>query len=524
MATMRLRHVIPTVGPSAPDRLVAAQLRTLDSIERALRLADGRVEVDVVAARFPDEPPPERPWLRDAPVLRTSSADLGEFRVARRLPLLREVLSALGEGSDHEAFIYTNIDIHLQPAFYEIVADIVDAGYDAFTINRRSVAASFGADRPALTAAGVGAAHPGSDCFVMTPALASTVDVGDVLLGVRSVGRTLLEDLAPRARRFRRFADLHATFHVGDDRPWDSEELEDYAQFNLDQRLAAVSRRGSTTERGGVRPWPQLIVAACTARSGTRFLAQLLDSVPGVSAAHERAPALNGPWLEEVAAEGLAATYEARMAKVRALHVEMSAAQPCAAFADISHLFLTSQHDVILDAFDHSRLKVIDLRRDPAAIAASMASLGYFTDRNDRWPAWLLDPSRLRAGSDIEAGELTGPLDRVFAHLAEVMARRDDVRSAAPTVDWIRVDLPDLLRPKGALGLLERLGLKAPDRYWPPRRLLRRVNERAAVKRRMGTSVSYQDAARLLDGFLDRFADRATVAALRVERARWRDR
>lgn len=546
-----LRHVVPTVGPSAPPRLLEAQQVTLASIERALDLCRDHVEVEVVAARFPDEPAPVRPWLSDAPSLVTSSSDLQEFTVPRRLPLLREVLGALSETSDHDAVILSNVDIGIQPNFYEVVGEILDAGYDAFTINRRSVAAPGATRSPWIAAANVGSRHSGSDCFVMRPSLLHDIDVGDVLLGVRFVGRTLLEDLKGRARRFRQFGDLHVTFHLGDDRRWRDPALEDYEAFNHDQYLAARARRdspiavltdhgrpgrragsprGSTARtRGGRTPTiqgPRLIFCAATGRSGTKYLARLLDSVPGVSAAHERNPALIGPFLHDAAERGLAEIFEGRRAKALAIEVGASLAGPMTAYTDISHPFLTLHHDVVLEAFDHSRITIIDLRRDPVAIARSMASLGWFTDANAAWRDWLIDPLRPGNPLELRASDIEDPLDLILAHLADVMHRREVLRGATPTVAWVDADLPGITTRAGARQLIRRLGLPFPGITWPRGRLRGQLNERtqrkAQARQQLGTAASEDEVAARMQSFIARWSARPGIDELRREFERWR--
>lgn len=72
---MKIRHLIPTVGSSAPTDLLAAQDLTLHSIERARRCASDDLEIEVRAVRFPDEPI-DVDWIADFPVLNRSVLDL----------------------------------------------------------------------------------------------------------------------------------------------------------------------------------------------------------------------------------------------------------------------------------------------------------------------------------------------------------------------------------------------------------------------------------------------------------------
>jgi len=531
-AVVTLRHVVPTVGPSAPAPLREAHEAVLDSIERAIDVARGRVAVEVVLARFPDEPAPVRPSFRDAPVLVSSSVDVVGPAVPRRLPLLRETLDAFRAPGAFDAFVLTNADIGLQPEFYDVVAEILADGHDAFTINRRTVTARSDGATSALARARIGTSHPGHDCFVLRPELLDGLDVGDVLLGTQYVSHTLLEALADRARRFRVFGDLHATFHVGDDRPWRLPAHDDLTRFNRRESEQARERRASSRPEGTTsvravagrrhpaREGLRLVFCAASARSGTGFLARLLAVAPTVDSGHERAPTMSGPWLRDIGERGLAATRSHRRAKADAIAVELERSSPNGVYVDTSHLFLTAFHDVVLDGFDHSRIRIVALRRDPVDVARSMHLLGWFSELNSVWPDWLLDPSREASGLGIASEELPGPLDRILAHLGEVLAVRERLRAATPTITWIDADLPTLTTRTGANALLAAVGLTARVGRWGPQR--RRVNARTGHKVRDPSMVTRGRIADDVDAFLERFRDRPALSALRAERERWR--
>ncbi|NCG22612.1 MAG: hypothetical protein GWP47_00550, partial [Actinobacteria bacterium] len=159
---MRIRHVISTVGDSAPKELVEAQQLTLRSIRTALHCVEEGIDVEVRAVHFPDELL-DCNWVTDCPVLNRSVLDVGEFEVQRRLPLLFDVLAALGDSSEYDVAVYTNVDITLQPLFYELIAEIHDKGHDATTITRRTVHPGFqGASLAGLSTAN-SSPHPGHD-------------------------------------------------------------------------------------------------------------------------------------------------------------------------------------------------------------------------------------------------------------------------------------------------------------------------------------------------------------------------
>lgn len=279
---MRIRHVVNTVGPSARADLLTDQARVLDSMRRAVAILPPDVSVEIVAVHHPDDPLPA-PWLIDGPPLARSVLDLGDFTDARRLPLLADLLTGFSPsvGSPWDLGVFTNIDIVLQPVFYEFVADLHRRGLDAFTVNRRTVEPADADASFAELAGAIGEAHPGHDCFVFTPEVLHSVDVDDVCVGVPGVGRALLLGLALGAERFRLVNDAQVTFHVGNDRPWMSPSFGPLAAHNgaaIERvRASLASRHGIETvrrtewalehETGSLVQWPLLHRARRRVRS-----------------------------------------------------------------------------------------------------------------------------------------------------------------------------------------------------------------------------------------------------------------
>ena len=248
---MRIRHVINTVGPSARPDLLIDQDRTLDAIRRAQAWASSvGIDVDVVAQRFVDEPPPAE-WLLDGVPFSRSVLDVGTFATPRRLPLLVDLLAGFGSDVDAAPWnvgVFTNIDIVPVPHFYEFVADLHRRGHDAASITRRTVEPGHADASPAELASLVGTPTQGHDCFVFTPEVLARVDVDLVCVGAVPVGRALVLALAMEADSFRLVNDAHVPFHVGDDMPWAVRAFDDYGEHN---RSALGRIRGALVERHG---------------------------------------------------------------------------------------------------------------------------------------------------------------------------------------------------------------------------------------------------------------------------------
>lgn len=520
---LRLRHVVPLVGASARTALRSDQLATLDSIGSARDFSAASVEVEVVGAHFPDEEPPHGfDWLVPVPALRRASTDYGEITVPRRLPLMADVLSALAHGEGVDAVICSNIDIGLRPDFYAAVAGLLTDGWDAFTVNRRSVSSPPGAPVPAHVRTGVGRRHPGSDCFVMTPRILRSVDVGDALLGTPFVGMILLEEMHAHARRFRRFSDLAITWHRGADGPWRGEGQGGPRSHNRAQLTARRAVRGAPDRRERLE-WSRLILCAAPAGSGQERLERVLARDPAIDLASPSAPSMTGAWMRDVTEQGLPATRAARTLKAVAITANLRSRRPGTSIhADLSPEFLSMFRDVVLDRFDHSRIAVVSLRRDPTEVARELRQRWGALPAERIWGELALDPVRPDGPLELDPASLVGASDRVFAHIGEVLHLRELLRLEAPTPTWVEVDAEALRTRRGARDLRRRLRLggdPVPDRLdllqpWG------RIASQPPSRRR--PPVRRTHLARELDEFLARTAHVPNLDPLRREAARWR--
>lgn len=523
---MKVSHLISTVGASAPEDLREAQRITLESISQARELTNPEIEVEVRSARFPDEPLPAD-WLVNAVELRRSIIDVAPFPCTRRLPLLADVLS--GVPSDSDLVVYTNIDIAVQPHFYELVVDLHRRGYDAFTINRRTVLPRHGSwDDLAWFATQQGAPHWGTDCFVFVPSLVPEIDVGDVCLGVRGVAKALLFNLRVLVTGFRVFADLHATLHVGNDRVWRSAAFSDLSRHNhrevcgvvrrlserfdshtvasvpavrrflrdADDDLAdapAAAGTDATPQRQGsgpIRDRPvvrlqgnrQLVVTVSPGSTATHFIARLLATGRRTVAHHQGEPTMSGPWLRRVTHDRPETSFEERRVKAAALRWQLSRVLDRGYLVDSNHMFLKTYADVVLDEFNLGELIVLDLRRDVTSLAKSMMDRGWFSPLAPAWPNWLIPPTAPGAMFPIDPERVGGRLDLVLGYIADHELRRRELLANAPELRWVEVDTSRLAQPDGAAWLFQELGMRPRKRAW--RELTRRERRRSSKRHR----------------------------------------
>jgi hypothetical protein len=234
---IKIGHIIhPVIVPSSSD-LVIAQPITFATMDAAKKFAGNHVDVELYAVQYSDEAriPLPHSFIRTRDLSR-SVGDVSAFRKKRKLALIKDILDILYECSSADYLIYTNVDIALQPFFYVVIGEIIGQGHDAFIINRRTIPGHYKnpEDLP-LMYAEAGKAHPGWDCFIFKRDLYPRFMLGQACIGTDWIGRMMIANLAPLAKRFKVFKDLHMTFHIGDERVWGSGEFSDYAAHNKEE-------------------------------------------------------------------------------------------------------------------------------------------------------------------------------------------------------------------------------------------------------------------------------------------------
>ena len=232
-----IAHIVHPVVVAPDSDLRVAQPVTFATMNRAREFARGVVEVELFAVQYHDEERLELPGsFRRTSDLKRSVLDVGRFRKKRKLALIKDILDALYASSDAEFMIYSNVDIALQPYFYATAAAIIARGHDAFIINRRTIGGSYrDPDEIPLMYADLGEPHRGWDCFVFDRRLYPKFMLGTACIGTDWIGRMMIANMAALARNFKVFKELHATFHIGNDRVWRAGEFTDYGEHNKNE-------------------------------------------------------------------------------------------------------------------------------------------------------------------------------------------------------------------------------------------------------------------------------------------------
>lgn len=239
-----LAHIINPVKVGAESDLFRAQPITFQTMLRARESAGRSLDVRLLTAQFPEDRSMVPVGFQPTDDLERSVLDFGIFAKPRRLPILADILDRChAAAEDAEYMVYTNADIAVMPYFYLAVARMIDQGYDAFVINRRTIQDNLSApgDLPLMYAA-VGNRHPGHDCFVFRRDAYPTFELGHACIGALWIGRLLLANMAAVANRYEEFMDTHLTFHLGDDRAWSRPENDEFSAHNRRELIGAWQR------------------------------------------------------------------------------------------------------------------------------------------------------------------------------------------------------------------------------------------------------------------------------------------
>lgn len=276
---VRIAHLVNPVVVSPQSDLFVAQPITFAALRAARAYAQDEVFVDLLAAHFPEDAPAAPTGFRATPVLDRSIQNFGDFQMKRKLPLLADLLDRLyAASSDADYLIYTNVDIAPLPHFYRFVAYVIEQGYDAFVIHRRTLpAAVYSPDQLPWLYAQIGRPHPGTDCFVFRRELAPKLVLGNVCIGMPPVAKCLSLNLVSRAAKFAEFANLHLTFHIGDERIWNQATYSDCQQYTW-REYQAVRQYYAALWDSAKSPFAHLFMPDESRWQGTAWWRQLRRS------------------------------------------------------------------------------------------------------------------------------------------------------------------------------------------------------------------------------------------------------
>jgi hypothetical protein len=273
---IEIAHVVNPVAAEPGSRFHFIQQVTFQSMETARKEARNEAGVEFVSAQYAEDRPVIPAGFTVTTDLPRSVLDVGSFSQPRKLPLIHDILERGYSSTRAGYMIYTNMDIGLQPHFYKTVKAHIDASYDAFTINRRTISDSYASlEELPLMYRDTGKPHPGWDCFVFRRELFPKFTLGTICVGAPLIGLALIANLIAHARNFRQFTREHLTFHLGDDRAWNTGERKEYALHN---RREALRLLRAMEQQGKPFP-PKSPPAAYLAFHRNKILSCLYDEI-----------------------------------------------------------------------------------------------------------------------------------------------------------------------------------------------------------------------------------------------------
>jgi len=191
------------------------------------------IDVELMATHYAEDSVLVPTFIKKLPLLERSVKDIQTFNIPRKLPLIQDILLKGYQHSNADYLIYTNVDIALLPHFYTSVAAFIEQGCDALVINRRTISQTYSRVEDIMCMyAEVGKKHPGYDCFVFRRELVPSMLLKEICIGATAIGLVMIANLLKKSNAFVLLENVHLTFHIGDDRRWNTNKYDDYRKHN----------------------------------------------------------------------------------------------------------------------------------------------------------------------------------------------------------------------------------------------------------------------------------------------------
>ncbi|MCF8464363.1 MAG: hypothetical protein K9G41_05965 [Flavobacteriales bacterium] len=211
-----LAHIINIFQPAETSDLKLAQEVTIASMLRARESSSNSARISLLSTQTADDLKMVPNDFFPTTNLERDVTSLQVFYKKMHLPILKDILDRLYHETKADYLIYSNVDIGVQPNFYDEVSRFIAQGHDAFMINRRRIPEKFNsAQQLNEMLAEKGKSHPGFDCFVFKRELYPKFSLAEVCIGVPFVEITLSQNLFCFAENPKVFTDEYLTFHIG---------------------------------------------------------------------------------------------------------------------------------------------------------------------------------------------------------------------------------------------------------------------------------------------------------------------
>lgn len=247
----RIVHIVNPFRSATGDCDDRTQALTYETMRRARTFStDIPIHLAAVVAETQLDCVPEEFEL--AGTLNRTIDQIAQLDNPRPLPLLFDILGVScryaaelaeqhGDAPENVFLIYTNADICPMPHFYDAVAGLIAHGFDAMTINRRTIPPHpRELESLAKMYGEFGRSHQGYDCFVFSLAQFDSYVRSNAFVGGDFVARSLLYNMVANSTQMVMLSKAHLTFHIGDVREWSDPKFKDYRDFNMRQAIGIV--------------------------------------------------------------------------------------------------------------------------------------------------------------------------------------------------------------------------------------------------------------------------------------------
>lgn len=220
---IKVSHIINPINDIEKPELQYIQAVTFESLRNALKFygsSTPQVSLNICSTQYPEDHVSIPTFIQKLSDLDQSVLDINQKLNGKKLPLIKDILNIGVQETKADYLIYTNIDIALQPHFYDFVAHKIINGHDAIVINRRRIPFKV---KPAEEASQhlinyygtIGRSHPGFDCFIIKKSVLEQFILNNICIGISFLETALIHNIAAFSKNPLYVLDQHLTFHLG---------------------------------------------------------------------------------------------------------------------------------------------------------------------------------------------------------------------------------------------------------------------------------------------------------------------
>lgn len=208
----------------------------------------------------------------------------------------------------------------------------------------------------------------------------------------------------------------------------------------------------------------RMIFSINPGRSGSNYLADLLETSDSTASFHEANPNMSGDTIDLINKYPMVDTLKIRKkTKLLFLKKQLLAIPENLVYCDTNQQFIKSFYDVVLSTF--SNVEVIVLRRDFVSVLKSFVQLGFYTENHRATKKWMVSfDSPNFCFNPPYSKEKLDPIDSIITYLIEIELRIEKFKKDYPNVNIIEVYLDQLMDKTEVKKLFEKLNITYTSR------------------------------------------------------------